>query len=138
LPRSTKRSHGSKAISATGACRGGHEPLSTQRRRHRPGVFGCEAIDPDPFASARWGSLASFGAKRYPGTKRYYGTSGNSFVAAVEFGPRVTARASASAGKATTRPPPFCRSGRRYATGDLRPCISGPTTSPRIRLPPGS
>ena len=41
---------------------------------------------PVPFASAQWGSLASFGAKRYPGTKRYYGTSGNSFVAVVEFG----------------------------------------------------
>eukprot|EP01035_Chromulina_nebulosa_P027532 gene27533-36225_t len=40
-----------------------------------------------PFASAQWGSLASFGATRFPGTKRYYGTSGNSFVAAVEFGP---------------------------------------------------
>ena len=41
---------------------------------------------PVPFTSAQWGSLASFGAKRYPGTKRYYGTSGNSFVAVVEFG----------------------------------------------------
>jgi acyl-homoserine-lactone acylase len=36
-----------------------------------------------PFTSSQWGSLASFGAKRYPGTRRYYGTSGNSFVAAV-------------------------------------------------------
>ena len=30
-----------------------------------------------PFTSAQWGSLASFGAKRYPGTKRYYGTRFN-------------------------------------------------------------
>src|SRR5262249_40862760 len=29
---------------------------------------------PVPFTSSQWGSLASFGAKRYPGTKRYYGT----------------------------------------------------------------
>lgn len=48
---------------------------------------------PVAFASARWGSLASFGSRRYPGTKRMYGTSGNSFVAAVEFGERVTAKA---------------------------------------------
>jgi acyl-homoserine-lactone acylase len=31
---------------------------------------------PVPFTSAQWGSLASFGAKRWPGTKKYYGTSG--------------------------------------------------------------
>ena len=41
---------------------------------------------PVPFTSARWGSLASFGARTYPGTKRMYGTGGNSFVAVVEFG----------------------------------------------------
>jgi acyl-homoserine-lactone acylase len=43
---------------------------------------------PVPFASAQWGSLASFGAKRYPDTKKYYGSNGNSFVAVVEFGDR--------------------------------------------------
>ncbi len=48
---------------------------------------------PVAFASARWGSLASFGSRSYPGTYRWYGTSGNSFVAAVEFGERVRARA---------------------------------------------
>ncbi|MCB9082090.1 MAG: penicillin acylase family protein [Lewinellaceae bacterium] len=47
---------------------------------------------PVGFASATWGSLASFGARTYPGTKKRYGTSGNSFVAVVEFGPRVQAR----------------------------------------------
>ena len=41
---------------------------------------------PVPFTSARWGSLASFGARTYPGTKRMYGTYGNTFVAVVEFG----------------------------------------------------
>ena len=29
---------------------------------------------PVPFTSSRWGSLASFGARTYPGTKRMYGT----------------------------------------------------------------
>ena len=41
---------------------------------------------PVGFTSARWGSLASFGARSYNGSKKIYGTSGNSFVAAVEFG----------------------------------------------------
>ena len=36
-----------------------------------------------PFPSALWGSLASFGARPYPGTKKWYGTLGNSFVAVV-------------------------------------------------------
>jgi len=44
------------------------------------------------FTSSRWGSLASFGSRKYPGTKRMYGTSGNSFVAVVEFGKRITAK----------------------------------------------
>ncbi len=43
-------------------------------------------------ASGRWGALASFGARRYQETKRIYGTSGNSFVAVVEFGDKVRAK----------------------------------------------
>src|SRR5262249_40687901 len=41
---------------------------------------------PVPFTSARWGSLASLEARTYSGTKRRYGTYGNTFVAVVEFG----------------------------------------------------
>ena len=47
---------------------------------------------PVPFTSSSWGSLASFGARTYPGTVRMYGTSGNSFVSAVEFGDRIVAK----------------------------------------------
>jgi acyl-homoserine-lactone acylase len=47
---------------------------------------------PVGMASGRWGALASFGAKRYPGTKKIYGTSGNSFVAIVEFADKVKAK----------------------------------------------
>ncbi|MBT8083244.1 MAG: acylase [Gammaproteobacteria bacterium] len=43
-------------------------------------------------ANSRWGALADFGAKRFDGTKRLYGSNGNSFVAVVEFGDRVRAR----------------------------------------------
>ncbi|MGI5214667.1 penicillin acylase family protein [Plantactinospora sp. CA-290183] len=77
---------------------------------------------PVPFTSAQWGSLASFGARRYPGTKRYYGTSGNSFVAVVEFGPRLRAWA-VTAGGASGDPasPHFNDQVERYASGNLRP-----------------
>jgi acyl-homoserine-lactone acylase len=75
-----------------------------------------------PFTSAQWGSLASFGAKPWPGTKRYYGTSGNSFVAVVEFGPRVKAMAVMAGGQSgDTRSPHFADQIARYAEGQLRP-----------------
>lgn len=52
-----------------------------------------------PMASSRWGALASFGARTYPGTKRMYGTSGNSFVAVVEFGEKVKAKSLLAGGQ---------------------------------------
>jgi acyl-homoserine-lactone acylase len=76
---------------------------------------------PIPFVSSRWGSLASFGAHRWPGTTRYYGSSGNSFLAAVEFGPKVSARA-VTAGGESGHPDSrhFTDQAERYATGNLR------------------
>jgi acyl-homoserine-lactone acylase len=77
---------------------------------------------PVPFVSSRWGSLASFGAKRYPNTKRYYGTSGNSFVAIVEFGPKVRAIAVTAGGESgDPTSPHFNDEAIRYARGELRP-----------------
>jgi acyl-homoserine-lactone acylase len=76
---------------------------------------------PVGFASSRWGSLASFGARAYPGTKRWYGTSGNSFVAVVEFGDRVRARAVTAGGESgNPSSPHFNDEATRYATGNLR------------------
>jgi acyl-homoserine-lactone acylase len=74
-----------------------------------------------PFTSAQWGSLASFGARTYPGTRRMYGTSGNSFVAVVEFGDRVRALAITAGGESGhTDSPHFTDEAVRYTTGDLR------------------
>ncbi len=76
---------------------------------------------PVPFTSSTWGSLASFGARPYPGTKKWYGTSGNSFVAVVEFGPRVRARAVTCGGESGhPESKHFNDEAQRYATGDLR------------------
>jgi acyl-homoserine-lactone acylase len=76
---------------------------------------------PVAFTSSTWGSLASFGARAYPGTKKWYGTSGNSFVAVVEFGDKVRARA-VTAGGESGHPasPHFNDEAQRYSTGDLR------------------
>ncbi|MEX2572314.1 MAG: penicillin acylase family protein [Gemmatimonadota bacterium] len=76
---------------------------------------------PVGFTSAQWGSLASFGARTYPGTVRRYGTSGNSFVAVVEFGDSVQAVAVTAGGESgDPSSPHFNDQAVRYATGDLR------------------
>jgi acyl-homoserine-lactone acylase len=76
---------------------------------------------PVPFASGRWGSLASFGARTYPGTNRMYGTSGNSFVAAVEFGEQVRARAITVGGLSSDPDSPhFDDQAQMYADAEFR------------------
>ncbi|HET9390364.1 MAG TPA: penicillin acylase family protein [Steroidobacteraceae bacterium] len=81
-----------------------------------------KASIPVPFTYSRWGSLASFAAKRYPGTKCYYGTYGNSFVAVVEFGPRVRAWGVSAGGESgDPHSVHFLDQAQRYADGNLRP-----------------
>ena len=76
---------------------------------------------PVGFTSSRWGSLASFGARPYKGTKKWYGTSGNSFVAVVEFGDSVRAKAITAGGESgDPKSPHFNDQAQRYSTGDLR------------------
>jgi acyl-homoserine lactone acylase PvdQ len=76
---------------------------------------------PVGFTSSAWGSLASFGARTFPGTKERYGTSGNSFVAVVEFGVQVRAKAVTTGGESghpTSHH--FNDQALRYSIGDLR------------------
>ncbi len=54
---------------------------------------------PVGFASSTWGALASFDSEYPRKTKKIYGSKGNSFVAAVEFGPTVRAKAILSGGE---------------------------------------
>jgi len=54
---------------------------------------------PVAFTAATWGSLASFAARPYKGSKKIYGTSGNSFVAVVEFGKTIQAKAVTAGGE---------------------------------------
>ena len=76
---------------------------------------------PVSFTSSRWGSLASFGARPYAGTKKWYGTSGNSFVAVVEFGDSVRAKAVTAGGvNGDPKSKHFNDQAERYANGALR------------------
>jgi len=76
---------------------------------------------PVPFTSSVWGSLASFAARAYPNTKRWYGASGNSFVAVVEFGDSVRAEAVTAGGESgDPRSVHFSDEAERYVTGNLR------------------
>jgi acyl-homoserine-lactone acylase len=54
---------------------------------------------PVGFAASNWGALASFDAPYPRKTKKIYGSVGNSFVAAVEFGPAIHAKAIMSGGE---------------------------------------
>ncbi|HEY2865608.1 MAG TPA: penicillin acylase family protein [Pyrinomonadaceae bacterium] len=83
---------------------------------------------PVGFTSGNWGSIASFGAIHYKGSKRMYGTSGNSFVAVVEFGPQIHARAVTAGGESgDPMSKHFTDEAKRYATGDLREVYFYPT-----------
>ncbi|HEX7348641.1 MAG TPA: penicillin acylase family protein [Rhodanobacteraceae bacterium] len=74
-----------------------------------------------PFTESRWGSLAASNAHRWPGTEKYYGNNGNSFIAAIDFGPRVSARAIHVGGQSgNPASPHFTDQAQRWTTGDLR------------------
>jgi acyl-homoserine-lactone acylase len=76
---------------------------------------------PVPFADGNFGSLASVRSLQRPGTKRWYGDYGNSFVAVVEFGPRVRAHAVTAGGESgNPASPHFNDEAQRYASGNLR------------------
>ena len=76
---------------------------------------------PVEFTAATWGSLASFAARPYKNSKKIYGTSGNSFVAVVEFGKTIHAKAVTAGGESgNPASPHFNDQAKRYSTGDLR------------------
>jgi acyl-homoserine-lactone acylase len=76
---------------------------------------------PVAFTSATWGSLASFGMVARQTTKRIYGDRGNSFVAVVEFGPRVHAKSILAGGESSDpKSPHFNDQGEMYSRGQFK------------------
>jgi len=76
---------------------------------------------PVAFTSSQWGSLASISGRKTPDLKRRYGDNGNSFVAVIEFGPRLRAVAVTAGGESgDPASKHFDDEAVRYATGALR------------------
>jgi acyl-homoserine-lactone acylase len=76
---------------------------------------------PVGFAPAQWGALASFDSTKPRHTKKIYGSMGNSFVAAVEFGPTVRAKAIMSGGESgDPASPHFNDQAALFAQGKFR------------------
>ena len=80
---------------------------------------------PVAFASANWGSLAAFGPTSgmtsRTKTKKIYGERGNSFVAAVEFGPHIKARSILAGGESgNPASPHFSDQAAMYARGEFK------------------
>jgi acyl-homoserine-lactone acylase len=76
---------------------------------------------PVGFASSNWGALASFDTPYPRKTKKIYGSVGNSFVAAVEFGPTIHAKAILSGGESgNPQSPHFADQAQMFTQGRFR------------------
>ena len=75
---------------------------------------------PVGFTSSLWGSLAAYGTES-PGVKRRYGRRGNSFVAVIEFGDKMKARAIVSGGQhGVPGTPHFTDQAKKFTKGQFR------------------
>lgn len=76
---------------------------------------------PIAYPSSFWGSLAAFGSRAYPDTKKWYGTRGNSFVAVVEFGEKVKAKSVLAGGNSgNPSSPHFTDQVEMYRKGEFK------------------
>jgi acyl-homoserine-lactone acylase len=82
---------------------------------------------PVGFASAQWGSLAALETQTPAPAKKLYGMRGNSFVAAIEFGPKLKAKAIMAGGQnGDPKSPHFQDQAEMYASGKFRDVLFYP------------
>jgi acyl-homoserine lactone acylase PvdQ len=76
---------------------------------------------PVPFASSAWGQLPSYTSRSIQGSKKWYGVNGNSFIAAVEFGPKIKAYSLLAGGQSgNSTSPHFFDQGKMYSEGKFK------------------
>jgi acyl-homoserine-lactone acylase len=80
-----------------------------------------KASIPVASTASLWGSLAAFGSKPYPNTKKFYGNVGNSFVAVVEFGKKVKAKSIVTGGHSSDpNSPHFTDQAEMFCKGEFK------------------
>ena len=76
---------------------------------------------PVAFTSSVWGMLPSYNSEPFPGTRKRYGVHGNSFVCAVEFGPKIRAKSLLAGGESGHEDSPhFFDQGLMYSQGTFK------------------
>lgn len=86
-----------------------------------PRFDDTQASFPVGMNSSMWGSLAAYGSRPYPNTKKWYGNVGNSFVAVVEFGEKVKAKSLLAGGQSgDPSSPHFNDQAEMYAQGKFK------------------
>jgi acyl-homoserine-lactone acylase len=82
---------------------------------------------PVGFASSQWGALASFDSTKPRKTQKIYGSTGNSFIAAVDFGPTIHAKALMSGGESgDPASPHFTDQALMFSQGHFRDVLFYP------------
>ena len=87
-------------------------------------VFQMDDAKPSisvPFSSSAWGQLPSYTSRSIQGSKKWYGVNGNSFIAAVEFGPKIKAYSLLAGGQSgNSTSPHFFDQGKMYTEGKFK------------------
>jgi len=79
---------------------------------------------PARFAAATWGALPSYVSRQMNGSARRYGFSGNSFICAVEFGEKVSAKSLLAGGNSNNPSSKhFSDQAAMYASGEFKPVL---------------